>query len=204
MALALNTMQEEEQPEIQHGTIARTYGYNIGNSFRNVGNAIENIANNSNPIRLALGKEPIINKETDNTKEIINNSTSAIEQGNKEYEEQKDITATDLEELWKREDTIRKETQEREDSAYQRAVQDMLKAGINPNLIGVSPASAGGGITNASAKNYNAEIAKYQVLANYITQAIANEFTADENTKNRVINTVNGTIGNFMKAISIL
>lgn len=56
-------------------------------------------------------------------------------------------------ELWQREDEIRKETQEREDTAYQRSVSDMRKAGVNPNLQSISGASAGGGITSASQKN---------------------------------------------------
>ena len=34
---------------------------------------------------------------------------------------------------WEREDAIRAETQAREDSAWQRAVADMQKAGVNPN-----------------------------------------------------------------------
>lgn len=55
-----------------------------------------------------------------------------------------------MQDQWQREDTIRKETQEREDTAYQRAVEDMRKAGINPNLIGINPASSGGGITQTS------------------------------------------------------
>ena len=54
---------------------------------------------------------------------------------------------------WEREDAIRAETQAREDSAYQRAVADMRKAGINPNLMNVQPASSGGGITQASGQN---------------------------------------------------
>lgn len=59
-------------------------------------------------------------------------------------------TARDLKEAYSREDEIRKETQAREDTAYQRATEDMRKAGIDPNLHGVTQATSGGGITNAS------------------------------------------------------
>lgn len=84
--------------------------------------------------------------------------------------------------IWEREDTIRKETQEREDTAYQRAVEDMRKAGINPNLVGINPANSGGGIVNAGnvmgnkSSTQSAEIEKMKTLLNndlqkYITDA---------------------------------
>lgn len=54
-------------------------------------------------------------------------------------------------EQWAREDAIRKETQEREDSSLQRWAEDARKAGINPNLaIGAQGAPSGGGITNST------------------------------------------------------
>lgn len=64
-----------------------------------------------------------------------------------------DLITKERDELWAREDAIRTETQTREDTAYQRAVTDMRKAGVNPNLQNISGAQSGGGITGATAKN---------------------------------------------------
>lgn len=88
-------------------------------------------------------------------------------------------------EQWAREDSIRKETQEREDTAYQRAVDDMQKAGINPNLMNVNPAESGGGISNATGMDYSmwqSEVNKQVALLEEIMQE---EFKEDENTKDR-------------------
>ena len=86
---------------------------------------------------------------------------------------------------WEREDAIRKETQEREDTAYQRAVADMRKAGINPNLVGASPAASGGGITQASGTNLDGLMSSMNIDAEKIMQLIENEFKGDEATKDR-------------------
>ena len=87
--------------------------------------------------------------------------------------------------MWEREDKIRAETQAREDTAYQRAVEDMRKAGINPNLINVSPAQSGSGITQASKaqETTSQEINNaYQMILN----AINNEKDIEENQKDRL------------------
>ena len=89
-----------------------------------------------------------------------------------------------IQELWEREDAIRKETQEREDTAYQRAVEDMRKAGINPNLVNVSPAGSGGGITQATGQG-----SMSTEMSGVIQEAIANinnTVKADENQKDRI------------------
>lgn len=89
-----------------------------------------------------------------------------------------------IEELWAREDAIRKETQEREDTAYQRAVEDMRKAGINPNLVGVSPAGSGGGISQATGQSLiTSEMSG--IIQEAITN-INNTVKADENQKDRI------------------
>ena len=89
-----------------------------------------------------------------------------------------------IQELWEREDAIRKETQEREDTAYQRAVEDMRKAGINPNLVGINPASSGGGIIAATGQSLMST-----EMSGAIQEAIAkinNTVKANENQKDRI------------------
>lgn len=89
-----------------------------------------------------------------------------------------------IKELWEREDAIRKETQEREDTAYQRAVEDMRKAGVNPNLVGVNPASSGSGIISATGQNLIST-----EMSGIVSQAIAeinNTVKANENQKDRI------------------
>lgn len=101
-----------------------------------------------------------------------------------------DILKQLRDEQWAREDAIRAETQAREDSAYQRATEDMLKAGINPNLVGVTPAQSGGGITQATGMNtglleeaLNAETQKFMKL-------LEQDWKGDENSKDRVMDIV--------------
>lgn len=132
---------------------------------------------------------------TDNKESDLKESPLITESGdleNKQEEtienqESKDFDITKYYEdwqkkIWKREDNIRKETQAREDSAYSRAVADMRKAGINPNLVGINPANSGGGIVTAGnvmgnkTSAQSAEIEKMKSLLNddlqkYITDA---------------------------------
>lgn len=100
----------------------------------------------------------------------------------------------ELEKYYEREDAIRKETQEREDTAYQRAVADMRKAGIDPNLVEVSPASSGGGITNATQKDLTRYSTEMNVVMSLLMQQIENEFKADQATKDRVVNSINNAL----------
>lgn len=103
----------------------------------------------------------------------------------------------ELEKLYEREDAIRKETQEREDTAYQRAVADMRKAGIDPNLLGVTPAMSGGGITSATKKDFTRLNEETNVLLTLLTQALDHEFTKEENTKDRIAETIQSVLGIF-------
>ena len=103
-------------------------------------------------------------------------------------------TQSDLYELWEREDSIRKETQEREDTAYQRAVEDMRKAGINPELLGVSPASSGGGITSATRKDYSVYTSLLNNQYELLKQEIQNNFQGSENEKDRVLGLLKSVI----------
>lgn len=102
-----------------------------------------------------------------------------------------------IEELWAREDAIRKETQEREDTAYQRAIEDMRKAGINPNLVGINPASSGGGITQATGQQ-----SLTTAMSGIIEQTIAeinNTVKANENQKDRI----NDIIKSFAQVLAM-
>ena len=104
----------------------------------------------------------------------------------------------DQERLWKREDEIRAHIEEREDTAYQRAMEDAQKAGINPNLVGLEPAQSAGGLNSASGMDYTMQSAEYnreteKIKAKYeretqmLIQQIANEFNMKENEKDRLV-----------------
>lgn len=87
---------------------------------------------------------------------------------------------------WEREDAIRKETQDREDSAYQRAVADMKKAGINPNLMNINPAESGGGITQATGMDMSTINKILENKSNELVAFLNREFEGDENTKKQL------------------
>lgn len=95
---------------------------------------------------------------------------------------------------WDREDAIRKETQEREDTAYQRAVKDMQKAGINPNLMNVQPASAGGGITQVNSQTAQGIREAMTNTAGIIQHMIDNNFKGDENEKDRFMQSITSLV----------
>lgn len=87
---------------------------------------------------------------------------------------------------WEREDAIRAETQAREDNAYQRAIDDMQKAGINPNLLGnITPAASGGGITNQAGLDMGALQTELMNQTDILEKMLDMEFKGDENTKDR-------------------
>lgn len=89
-------------------------------------------------------------------------------------------------EQWAREDQIRRETQAREDSAYQRATEDMRKAGINPNLVGINPAASGGGITNATGIDTSLEEMDLEKSLKELENYLDRELKADEGQKDRL------------------
>lgn len=119
-----------------------------------------------------------------------------------------------LDKYWEREDTIRKEIQEREDTAYQRAISDMRKSGINPNLVGINPSNSSGGLTNATRveelgstvlNNATQEkIAQMQRVFEEWETTIKNDTTISEGAKDRyieVIKTFSGLFTNFLGSI---
>lgn len=128
--------------------------------------------------------EGLTNTETSIKDETNTNIESAISPGF-DMQSMYDFILAQQQRQWDREDSIRAETQAREDNAYQRAVEDMKKAGINPNLVGVNPAASGGGITNATGLDYSPWTAEVNKNLALLEQEIQNGFQGDENAKDR-------------------
>lgn len=99
---------------------------------------------------------------------------------------------------WEREDLIRKETQEREDNAYQRMVEDMKKAGINPNIFQGTPSASGGGISQATGINYAALDNEIKEKLTLLQQEIDNSFKGEENEKDRFANILENVLQLFL------
>lgn len=98
---------------------------------------------------------------------------------------------------WAREDEIRKEVQAREDTAYSRAIADMRRAGINPNLVGnITPASSGGGITQATGKTYEVYEQEMQRYLTELEKLMDMYFQGSENEKDRFAEII-GNLLNF-------
>lgn len=77
---------------------------------------------------------------------------------------------------------------EREDSAYQRAILDMRKAGINPMLLGsISPAESKGVTGNIIGGLSQLTTANINNIADRIIQMMQQEFTMSENQKDRTL-----------------
>lgn len=140
----------------------------------------------------------------DKTNTNIENSLSALN-----YEQIKADMIAERDARWAREDAIRKETQAREDTAYQRAVDDMIKAGINPNLVGVNPASSGGGITSVEGMNYTPMQIEAQKEMSALSRDLEEfltifeketdiEFKGNENEKDRFLDAAGKVLSAFM------
>lgn len=147
----------------------------------------EKITNKIDEMAENIGIKEPLKTITDTIKEKEQNGNNTEEQNGNNNEENPTENATDntpsIKEIWEREDAIRKEIQGREDTAYQRAVEDMRKAGINPNLVGINPAESGGGVMQTAGQStLNTEL-------NNIIQAtlnqINNEVKMSENQKDR-------------------
>lgn len=118
----------------------------------------------------------------------IENNVPSVSPSNIDYAQSQ--MKDELEEAYRREDEIRKHVEAREDSAYQRATRDMRSAGIDPNLVGVTPSASGGGITNAS----RMDMTRFTAAVDMIMQEIQNEFQMNENEKDRLHKTVSQVI----------
>lgn len=136
---------------------------------------------NVTPEELQSAKKNTIEDKTwENIEQPINYRQQAIE---------------DQERLWAREDKIREHIEAREDSAWQRAVEDMKKSGINPNLVDAGPAQSGGGLSSASGMDYTMQQEEYDRETQKIIQAIANEFQMNENQKDRLTDLLGRLLG---------
>lgn len=125
------------------------------------------------------------------SKDKDNNTVSDVDSINSDL---KESLSNDQKELWEREDEIRKHVEEREDSAYQRAVADMKKAGINPELLGVNPASSGGGITSASPIDNSLLNTDLSGAYSELIAQLNNEVKVDEKQKDRILSIVNNFV----------
>lgn len=147
------------------------------------------IPDTANPTPTTPNQDTIVPEITDKTNENIE---SAINFANLEdiYNQLK----ADRNEQWAREDAIRAETQAREDNAWQRSIEDARKAGVNVNLMNMTPAESGGGITNASGIDYSTLAAQLNKEGSILEALINNEFKEDENTKDRLNNLISSII----------
>ena len=166
----------------------------------------------------------------------MKNENSAAEQDNNENETMENIENPDVEtsvsgidisglmeqsrkwrnEQWAREDRIRKEVQEREDNAISRKIEDMRRAGVNPNLAySMSGAESGGGITtassidtsmitqqmsNISSKEIEQKRQEYEKLLEEYKIAQQQAFEGDENAKDRA----NKILSSLLSAAAVI
>ena len=122
------------------------------------------------------------------------NDSSSVASSSTSSNELKESFSSDQKELWEREDAIRKHVEEREDSAYQRAVADMKKAGINPELLGVNPANSGGGIIQASRMDTSLLNTDLSGAYSELIAQLNNEVKVDEKQKDRILSIVNNFV----------
>ena len=126
-------------------------------------------------------QEPIPGGIVDKTDENVDNQIF----GSSTLEEFKNL----LNEERQYREEQQKHLEERQDSAYQRAVADLRKAGINPNLLGnISPADSDAGITTSMNLNSSELLTQIQTYSDELQQFIDNNFKGDENAKDRLAN----------------
>lgn len=87
---------------------------------------------------------------------------------------------------WERDDAKQAHIEEREDSAYQRAVADARKAGINPNLINITPAESGGGFTASQGMDFSPVTTQMNNEIKGILDEIEKNFQGGQNEKDRI------------------
>lgn len=100
-----------------------------------------------------------------------------------------------------REDAIRKETQEREDTAVRRWAEDAEKAGFNLNQVSqIGSAESGGGITTAQTPDYTTFTQAQALEMEEIMKKMEQEFEMNENAKDRITNVIRNLVigGSFV------
>lgn len=146
-----------------------------------IGNAVASGVANANPISNELQFQMQANAEKENQENDTLQQTLQWAEDQQAKE-------------WERENAIRKETQEREDNAWQRAIKDMQAAGVNPNLVNASAAASGGGITSATGLN----MSQYETTANKLLEEwktmVEQDFERNENRKDRYNNIMKGLL----------
>lgn len=159
----------------------------VEKAIKMTGEDIKTMAEDENLSKLTpLQKGIAIAKKKENEKEqafneYVYGKDTSLEDSMKWAEEQQ-------QKEWEREDQIRKETQEREDTAVQRWVEDVRKAGINPNLFSGTGAASGGGITSATGLNTSKYEAQAERLLTEWETMVEQEFKREESKKDRFNN----------------
>lgn len=166
---------------------AQTIG-NVANTANEVNKDVLEVVGTKPTPSAAEQAETVVNKIEESApiiQDTTNNNVETSIGGNWQ-----DWAKEMQERQWEREDAIRAETQAREDSAWQRAVEDMQKAGVNPNLVNAGPAASGGGITSATGIDYTVYEKEMEKELALLEQFIDNEFNASENQKDRLTNLI--------------
>lgn len=139
-----------------------------------------------------------------NKRNGIIDTTDMNETGTIDFSDYMDWIKQDTAERRAYQDEIRKQTWEREDNAYERAVASMKRAGINPNLLGnFAPAASGGGLVTDTGANWQplSEANKQQLsyfekemdkLMQEYQIAMDQAFQGDQNAKDRAIEIFKG------------
>lgn len=87
--------------------------------------------------------------------------------------------------------------EQREDTAYSRAIEDLRRSGVNINLLGnINPAASSGADFSPMQTASNESIAQYQGDLELLKTYIEQDFKGDENTKDRILGLID-TIGKF-------
>lgn len=165
-------------------------GYIAGNIASQKPNLPNNNVENDNKDEGGKPKPPLI---VDGTNDNL--GTSIVEPMDNNFDPYAWAKAMRDEE-WAREDAIRAETQEREDTAYSRAIADLRSAGVNVNLLGsITPAGSGGGITNQTGSmDYTMSAAEYNKKMEILMQELEQNFKGDEAEKDRITGLIKSLI----------
>lgn len=103
-------------------------------------------------------------------------------------------------EQWAREDELTRQLWKREDTAWQRTVADMQKAGVNPNLVGASATSTSQPIQTSTGIDYSAYIKELDKQIELLKQELDQDYKKDENWKDRIwglIENITGLAGSY-------